>query len=896
MKSVLKNNKSVFCKTLLILLIIVLVFFFTAKSITKAVEEKEVISINGTSITYRDGSGYVYINKEHSSVGGEFRGVWVSPLTGDITSYTGKEAYQSQMLDVLKNMERYNLNVLIFHVRIMNDALYESKYNNWSNYYNNNPDWDMLPWLIEECHKRGIEFHAWMNPYRVTTNVSLSLEECAKRYPKTNAASNPKNLLKADTTIILNPGIPEVQRFLVNTCMELIENYDVDAIHFDDYFYAAGIDDSATIKEYNTSGLSEADFRRSQVDAFIESLSSAMRAYNEVSGRRVQLGIAPTGVWRNGNGVVNYDKDGKVSSSGSNTSAYAHYGSPLYADTLKWINNGWIDYILPQTYWAITNSAGPYCDLVKWWNAACKYSKTNLYSSLGLYMSAGGNASWSTNPYEGYQQIMYANTLENVRGSSIYNYNSYVGAANNPNKAFKNVKTIWSKAIYLPEIRTMDRIVPNKVSNLKIDKTDYGYTVRFDKQEEAKFYVIYRSTQEVTFDEEEIIDVIGNVGVDGKIEYTDYSATGDKVYYYGVKAQSYSLTLGEGAIISTQNAQVGSNLYLGDITGIALNGDPVEKSASIVKFDSLVYPFGSKVSYSGSICFYEGTKEISRSDLQISEKNGICQATFMIPEGSTQMKITINASNNCGESSATLSYDIYKDLGKITNFDILNNDGYYGSDVTFIWNNKNINDVKYTIEYSLDGFEFLPLQEVGTVTSDSLNISYQGKLLESLGLVKRVYYRIKGETESSIGYSNVIDFSHYDYLGQISNLKVNDERNVYEIDVEEGDTVTLTWSNSNKNAVYTVLVSYDGKEYMGISAYNSAAFTSREGSVYTCNIPIRYTRFLIYLKVEATYSSGKTSSKEIKVNIKIDDLFSDEVAGFLCDYYNIFLYKMDIYN
>ena len=136
-------------------------------------------------------------------------------------------------------------------------------------------------------------------------------------------------------------------------------------------------------------------------------------------------------------------------------------------------------------------------------------------------MSAGGNASWSTNHYEGYQQIMYANTLEYVRGSSIYNYTSYAGATNNPDKAFRNVRSIWNKAIYLPEIRTMDPIIPKQIEGLTISKNSYGNTLRFKISEDAKFYVIYRSENNLTFDEEEIIDVIGNVGSDNYVEFTD---------------------------------------------------------------------------------------------------------------------------------------------------------------------------------------------------------------------------------------------------------------------------------------------------------------------------------------------------------------------------------------
>ena len=893
MKNIKKNSiKSVFQKTLLILFLLITIIL--SSSFVRADDTQEKLVVNGTEITYR-GGGYVYINKEHSSEGGEFRGVWVSPLTGDIGMYISKESYQSQMLDVIKNMEKYNLNVMIFHVRIMNDALYESKYNSWSSYYNTNPDWDMLPWLIEECHKHGIEFHAWMNPYRVTTKVSLSLEECAKNYKSTNAASNPANLLKASTTIILNPGIPEVQEFLVNTCMELVENYDVDAIHFDDYFYAAGIDDSDTIKRYNTTGLSEADFRRAQVDAFIEKLSKELRAYNQLSGRRVQLGIAPTGVWSNGNGAVSYDSEGHAISSGSRTSAYAHYGSPLYADTLKWINNNWIDYILPQTYWAITNGAGPYCDLVKWWNAACKYSKTNLYSSLGLYMSSGGNASWSTNHYETYQQIMYANTLDIVKGSSIYNYTSYVGATTNPDKAFRDVNKIWNKAAYLPEIRTMDPIIPGEINNLKLEKNDYGLTISFDKVSDAKFYCIYRSTSPVTFDSEEIIDVIGSVGKENRIIYTDYNALDNTTYYYGVKAQSNSLSLGLGSTISSSDSQVGDNPNIGEITGVEINGTPIENNEMTIKFDELVYPFGGKVNYNVTASFYQDGIKSSGVSAKITTKNSGYVASFDVPDGVDSVEVKIVAKNKCGESTNISNYNVYKNLGAITNFVITDTSTYNGGSAKFIWNNLNKDNTIYTIEYSFDEFDYKPLEVLSENMRD-FNIRYNGNLYDpQLNNAKRVYYRIKAENNGGIGYSNVVSIFQYNYLGAIEGLKVNDNRKLREVDVEEGDTLTLSWKDSNSDAIYTVLVSFDQENWMGIGGYNKAAVTNISSGEYKATIPINYTHFLFYLKIEATLAGAKSESDVITVNVTLDEVYSDDAAKFLYDYYSMFVNKMDIF-
>ena len=167
---------------------------------------------------------------------------------------------------------------------------------------------------------------------------------------------------------ILNPGEPEVREFLIDTVMELIENYDVDAIHFDDYFYANGVNDSKTYNKpgYNPKKLSLADWRREQVDIFIRDLSQAIRNFNIQNNRYVQLGISPTGIYKNasrrgfayGIGSTDYyDANGNFITSGSNTAGFQHSGDYLYADTKKWIDNEWIDYILPQTYWGFTRAA-----------------------------------------------------------------------------------------------------------------------------------------------------------------------------------------------------------------------------------------------------------------------------------------------------------------------------------------------------------------------------------------------------------------------------------------------------------------------------------------------------------------------------------------------------------
>ena len=163
----------------------------------------------------------------------EFRAVWLSPIVGDFSSYSSEASFKTEMNNIFTVMEYYKLNAMIYHVRTHNNALYKSILNPVASYWKNVNfnNFDPLEWLIEEAHKKGIEFHAWMNPYRVNSSYyGTSL-------PANNPASNTNNLLTYNSATILNPGLPNVRAFLIDTVMELVENYDVDAIHFDDYFY-----------------------------------------------------------------------------------------------------------------------------------------------------------------------------------------------------------------------------------------------------------------------------------------------------------------------------------------------------------------------------------------------------------------------------------------------------------------------------------------------------------------------------------------------------------------------------------------------------------------------------------------------------------------------------------
>ncbi len=489
----------------------------------------------------------------------EFRAVWLSPIVGDFSSYSSEASFKTEMNNIFTVMEYYKLNAMIYHVRTHNNALYKSILNPVASYWKNVNfnNFDPLEWLIEEAHKKGIEFHAWMNPYRVNSSYyGTSL-------PANNPASNTNNLLTYNSATILNPGLPNVRAFLIDTVMELVENYDVDAIHFDDYFYInlganGSLSGATTILDepdqttfvaysgsYNiNSAYDKANWRREQINIFIQGLHNELNTYNTTNNKHVQLGIAPTGIYKNGNGVVTYDANGKPVTTGSDTGGQTHYSSYLFCDSLKWVTEEWIDYILPQSYWATNHSVASYYKVMSWWDKVVKNSNVNLYSGIGIYFAdeTSNTYAWKTDSTELSTQINYLNSLENVKGASFFSY-KYLKNAYNGGTAFSatqlsNINTnVWFKKVVLPELKSFTPINLSYVKNFNVNAN----TLTWDKLDGAKAYAIYRSSSLLTYSASELINVVGTSKTLSTLTWTDNQSG---TYNYGIKAISYTNTLG----------------------------------------------------------------------------------------------------------------------------------------------------------------------------------------------------------------------------------------------------------------------------------------------------------------------------------------------------------------
>ena len=309
---------------------------------------------------------------------GEFRGVWVATVNNiDWPSKRGLpvEEQQRELIAILDRMSELNLNGVILQVRPSADALYPSPLEPWSEYLTGqmgvapDPMWDPLAFAVTEAHKRGLELHAWLNPYR------------ARRHTETTPASSdhitmarPDLVRDYGSFLWMDPGEPEVRQRTVEVVRDIVRRYDVDGIHFDDYFYPypendAEFPDEATWQRYG-DGLSRDDWRRRNVDELIQQVGAAIREEKP----HVRFGISPFGIWRPGHprsvrGLDSYEK--------------------IYADSRKWLRLGWVDYFAPQLYWGQTAPQQRYSDLLKWWSRQNVRGK-NMWIGLGAHRVANG--------------------------------------------------------------------------------------------------------------------------------------------------------------------------------------------------------------------------------------------------------------------------------------------------------------------------------------------------------------------------------------------------------------------------------------------------------------------------------------------------------------------------
>ncbi|HKP32110.1 MAG TPA: family 10 glycosylhydrolase [Chitinophagaceae bacterium] len=350
----------------------------------------------------------------------EFRAAWIA--TVDNIDWPSKktlsvDSQKVEFINLLEMHKRNGMNAVIVQIRPAADAFYPSQYEPWSEWLTGKQGvppaqyYDPLAFMIDESHKRGLEFHAWCNPYRA--EFALNKSSIA---PTHITKIHPEWFVTYGKQRFFDPGNKECQQFVVNVIRDVVSRYNIDAIHFDDYFYPYRISgkefpDSATFRLHG-NGMQIDDWRRSNVDSIILMLSKAIKEENW----KCKFGISPFGVWRN------QDKDPE----GSATKAGQTNYDDLYADILLWLKNGWIDYVAPQLYWEFTQPNAPFGVLLDWWSKHT-YGR-HCYIGLGIY-KANSNAAWRDSTLLP-RQIEAIRNTPNMQGAIYFSSKSFI---KNPN-------------------------------------------------------------------------------------------------------------------------------------------------------------------------------------------------------------------------------------------------------------------------------------------------------------------------------------------------------------------------------------------------------------------------------------------------------------------------------
>jgi len=378
----------------------------------------------------------------------EFRGVWIATVDNIDWPQRNQFNVDSQKADFIRQLDLHKangMNAVVVQVRPATDAFYPSPYEPWSQWLTGKqgrppvPFYDPLQFMIEESHKRGFEFHAWLNPYRA--NFSIGKASIA---PSHITKLHPEWFLSYGGKMYFDPGNEQGQQWVVNVIEDIVKRYNVDAIHMDDYFYPYRVPgkefpDAASFAK-NNRGLSRDDWRRSNVDTIINKIAAVIKQTKPW----VKFGISPFGVWRN------QDKDPIGSPTKAGTTNY----DDLYADILLWLKNGWIDYVAPQLYWERGHKTVAYETLIEWWSKHT-YGR-HLYIGQGIYRALEKNSLGWKNPEELPAQIKLLRSYPTVQGSVYFSSRSF---DHNPNGWVDSLRNNYYREP--AQVPQMDWLPPN---------------------------------------------------------------------------------------------------------------------------------------------------------------------------------------------------------------------------------------------------------------------------------------------------------------------------------------------------------------------------------------------------------------------------------------------------
>jgi uncharacterized lipoprotein YddW (UPF0748 family) len=420
----------------------------------------------------------------------EFRGAWIHVIGQNQYRNMSSAEMKQYFVNMLDNLQAMNINAVIFQVRPAADACYPSNIEPWSRYLTGTqgkaPDngFDPMAFVLEEAHKRLMEFHAWLNPYRVSALESdaLSPNHIYFRYPE--------RFIKYGKQLFFDPGMPENRNHICKVVKDIVSRYDVDAIHMDDYFYPYPIagerfNDESSFRMYahrqgfNANQLG--DWRRNNVNLLIEQVKHTI----VLTKPWVRFGISPFGIYRN--------KKNTPDGSGSNTNGLQNYDD-LYADILLWMKKGWVDYCVPQIYWEIGHTAADYETLVRWWSE--NNSNCPLYIGQDVDRTMRFSDLQFTKRNQLTRKMQLERTLPGIEGNCWWP--GYELMKNNRGIADSLMNNYQKYPALIPAYTHLHKKAPKDVKSLKAEWTPYGYLLQWKQNgdpkdpEKAQYYVIYR--------------------------------------------------------------------------------------------------------------------------------------------------------------------------------------------------------------------------------------------------------------------------------------------------------------------------------------------------------------------------------------------------------------------
>lgn len=414
----------------------------------------------------------------------EMRATWFTTVANiDWPTTTGATAQKQEMIQMLDSIQSLKMNAVFFHVRPCADAFYNSAYEPWSSYLKVNrgtyPGYDPLQFCIDQCHKRGLACHAWMNPYRYSNRQGDGWSG-SNDTPLNYENTHPEWLLYYSSNIVLDPGLPEVRQRIKDVVGDLLSKYDVDGIIFDDYFYPYGgttNQDSVSQRLYKPEGMNVHDWRRQNVNKMVADVYDTIQAVKPW----VTFGISPFGIW-----TTNYTVAQQEGVSLPANITGGNMYQEIYCDPVAWLKEGTIDYISPQLYWKI-GGAQDYTVLSKWWGRLADRFGKQFYSSMAVYRYAeknNANKDFTVEELQNQAQLNRKAVTDNAPGAVFYNTKAWVY-----DKPFRKAFAKEEFEFYAlpPAINWKPTAERTMVTNLQAD----GQTVTWEHADSDVHFAVY---------------------------------------------------------------------------------------------------------------------------------------------------------------------------------------------------------------------------------------------------------------------------------------------------------------------------------------------------------------------------------------------------------------------